>query len=71
MVAAPTKSRIVVLYSLVEQVESKLEEIPSIMFMVRFYEFLLLLYLILRNSIVNPEYNSTAILNPGFTVHSP
>lgn len=68
MATPPSKSRMIFLYSLIEQVESKLEELPTILFIVRFYEFLFLIYLILRNSIISPVYNSTGIFNPEFTV---
>ena len=57
-----------VLYAALEQVESRMEQLPLLMSTLRFYEFLLLNFLIIRNDIVNPEYNVTNVLNPTFTV---
>jgi hypothetical protein len=49
---------------MLEQVESKLEQLQKLMIGFKFFEFILIFYLIIRNGIIDTKSNSTNLFNP-------
>lgn len=58
------KTKMIILYAMLEQVESKLEQLQNIMIGFKFFEFILIFYLIIRNGILDIKSNSTNLFNP-------
>ena len=68
MPQVPRKAVINVFYGILEEVEAKLDQLPTVLEIFKIYEYLLVVFLIIRNDILDPETNPSDIFNPGFEV---